>query len=156
VSTTLRSWQGRRANSWPIDRWVAAPESGEVASESELRRVRCGPEADPESDSRVRGSSRQGDVATLHVHVVAVGLAEWSASSPTRSFTLRRIAGRGLMAHAPAVGPIAFARPFKAGGSFTSPAIFGRIRGRLPAQGLPAGGGRRVRLGRWGDKDPSL
>jgi hypothetical protein len=59
---------GRRVNNWPIDRWVAAPESGEVASEPELRRVRCGPEADSESDSRVRGSSRQGDVATLHIN----------------------------------------------------------------------------------------
>ena len=68
MSTTVRSWQGRRANNWPINRRVAEPESGEVASEPELRRVRCGPEADPESDSRVRGNSRQGDVTTLHIN----------------------------------------------------------------------------------------
>ena len=43
----MLSWQGKRANNWPIDRWVAAPESGGVTSEPKLRRVRCGPEADP-------------------------------------------------------------------------------------------------------------
>ena len=62
----MRPWHGKRADNSAVDRWVAASESGE-ASEPELRRVRCGSEADPESDSGVRGGGRPSDVATLHV-----------------------------------------------------------------------------------------